>query len=256
MASDSDGASRATALARKLNAVREWRMRLQVLADTLRDEPPDPMVTTLRALLVLDRTRPTRESGAALEALAATLSTPDLLPYPVRMELYEAAVANGYDEIRRMLFEVSPSGQQPANDDPGAERPLEPRGRPLTLGERKSLARGHVRDKIALLARDPHPSVIEILLSNPHLTEREVLVIATQRPTSPEALTIVATSERWAKRYSVKRALALNPYTPAHLSVRLAMTLSRTDLRAIAADSNLPEPLRNQAEALLATAAE
>jgi len=211
------------------------------------------MVETLHALVLANRTCPTADTGAALTTLTATLSTPELLSYPVRAELYEAAVEHGFDEIARMLFDVSAAAAAESDEDPGAERPLEPRGRPLSLGERKSLARGHVRDKLEALLRDPHPDVIEILLGNPHLTERDVLVIATKRPTRPDALAVIAASEKWAKRYRVKRALALNPYTPPHLTVRLAATLPTADLRAIVGDPNLPEPLRTQAQTLLDT---
>jgi hypothetical protein len=64
-------------------------------------------------------------------------------------------------------------------------------------------------------------------------------------------LELVATSEKWSSRYAVKRALVLNPYTPPHLGVRLLTTLQAVDLRAVGADANLPEPVREQALALL-----
>ena len=38
--------------------------------------------------------------------------------------------------------------------------------RPLTLGERKSLARQPSRAALARLLRDPHPAVVELLLDN------------------------------------------------------------------------------------------
>jgi hypothetical protein len=47
------------------------------------------------------------------------------------------------------------------------------RGRPLTLGERKSLARTHDRSLIQRVVRDPHPDVVRILLDNPSLTEED-----------------------------------------------------------------------------------
>jgi len=244
-----DAHERARALARKLNAVREPSIRRRLLADAMSDEPPEELVLVLRALLLDSRTRPSSDLAVAVETLAATLSAPELISYPVRTELYEAARLNDCDEIARMLFEVSATpGAEP---EAATERPLRPRGRPLSLGERKSLARGHVRDVLEALVRDPHPDVIEILLGNPHLTERDVLAVATQRPAPPESLALIATSERWGARYPIKRALALNPYTPPHITVRLVTTLQTADLRAIVNDTNLPEPLRSQAQALL-----
>lgn len=250
MSGGDDAGERAVALARRLNALPEPRMRRRALADYMSDPPARERVIALRALVAALRSQPTPAIAEALETLTATLSEPELIPYAVRAELYEAAKLEGCDEIARMLFEA-PVTAAAGDEDPAAERPLRPRGRPLTLGERKSLARGHVRTKLEALLRDPHPDVVEILLGNPHLTERDVVFIATRRPAAPRMLELVATSEKWSSRYAVKRALVLNPYTPAHLSVRLLTTLQAVDLRAVGADANLPEPVREQALALL-----
>ena len=66
------------------------------------------------------------------------------------------------------------------------------RGRPLTLGERKSLARTHDRSLIQRVVRDPHPDVIRILLDNPSLTEEDVGRVCAQRGrTTPNVLQTV-----------------------------------------------------------------
>ncbi len=220
------------------------------MADAFRSSAPEELVLTLSALVAGQRTKPTQARATALETLAATLSTPDLINYEMRVDLYEAAKHNGCEEIARMLFEASAT--LPIDDDGTEERPLRPRGKPLSLGERKSLARGHIRDILESLLLDPNREVVEILLGNPHLTERDVVAIATRRPTPADVLTTVTASEKWIARYAVKRSLVLNPYTPPHLSVRLVTTLNAADLRLVASDANLPEPLRDQARALLA----
>ncbi len=221
---------------------------MHALAQMLLDEEPHTAVGTLHALVRANRRTPTVAVAAALEALAGALSSDELVPYPIRVELYEAAAAAGYDEIARMLLE----GRQPqvAKSD-AAERPLEPRGRPLTLGERKSLARGHRRDILEKLFKDPHPDVVVLLLANPHITEKDVVSIATMRPAKPAALEVIATSERWIPRYAVKRALAFNPYTPIHHAVRLVTSLVEADLRSVANDENLAPAVREQADSLL-----
>jgi len=225
-------------------------MRRQAMADAFTAAAPEVVVLTLRALVTGQRTHPTAARATALETLATALSIPELMGYDTRVELYRAAKDNGCEEIARMLFETSAT--RPVDDDGTAERPLRPRGKPLSLGERKSLARGHVRGTLELLLRDPNRDVVEILLGNPHLTERDVVAIATRRPTPADVLTTVAASEKWIARYAVKRSLVLNPYTPPHLSVRLVTTLNAPDLRLVVSDANLPEPLRDQARALLA----
>ena len=69
------------------------------------------------------------------------------------------------------------------NDEDDAQRiPDFGVGRPLTLGERKSLARRPDRDLIARVMRDPNPDVIRILLNNPGLTESDVVRVCARRP--------------------------------------------------------------------------
>src|SRR5207237_1853542 len=97
------------------------------------------------------------------------------LPYPARKGLYEAARAHGAASLARLLIDASPAT---ASDDEvkrqlRPERPLRPRGRALTLGERKALARSSRRELVAHLVRDPHPDVVRILLDNPVMTERD-----------------------------------------------------------------------------------
>jgi hypothetical protein len=48
-------------------------------------------------------------------------------------------------------------------------------------------------------------------------------------------------------RHAVKRALVLNPSTPLADAIRIATTLRFQELRALAADESLPEPLRTHA---------
>src|SRR6185503_6507330 len=126
-------------------------------------------------------------------------------------------------------------------------RPLKPTGRPLTLGERKALARTHNREDLLLLIRDPHPAVVEILLGNPHVTEAEILRIASFRPAVPESLTKIAAHPRWSVRHAVKRALVMNPGTPLADAIRIATTLRTQELLELSADHSLPEPLRTHA---------
>jgi hypothetical protein len=134
------------------------------------------------------------------------------------------------------------------------ERPLRPTGRPLTLGERKTLARTHDRQQLLLLLRDPHPAVIGILLDNPHVTEADIVRIASARPAVPASLSLVAAHARWSVRHAVKRALVLNPSTPLADAIRIATTLRSQELRELAADESLPEPLRLHAAEVHASA--
>ena len=158
--------------------------------------------------------------------------------------------------IARLFLVASPTtiGARQLAKSLAPERPLLPTGRPLTLGERKWLARTHDRQQLLLLLRDPHPAVVAILLDNPHVTESDVVRVASARPAVPAALTAIAAHPRWSVRHPVKRALVLNPSTPLADAIRIATTLRQQELRELAADPSLREPLRVHAGEVYAAA--
>jgi hypothetical protein len=102
------------------------------------------------------------------------------------------------------------------------------------------------------LLADPAALVIRQLLQNPRLTEKDVLKIAARRPAVADVLREVFRAERWVRRYSVKRALCLNPYTPGEITARLLPLLRREDLKLVATDATLHERVRGDARRLAA----
>jgi uncharacterized protein (UPF0147 family) len=216
-------------------------MRTLVLVEALRNGDPALWVQVLAA--IVDRAHVVDDADAieALESITHAAGDP-ALPYETRQALYEAAGDQGLAAIARLFLDTTP-----AAPDLAPERPLKPTGRPLTLGERKALARTHRRDQLLLLVRDPHPAVVAILLDNPHVTESDVVRIASARPGAPASLTLIAAHPRWSVRHAVKRSLVLNPATPLADAIRIATTLRRAELEEIAADPSLPEQLRKHA---------
>ena len=231
----------------RLRAIREPRMRVCALIEALGGGDPGAWVQALAALIA--RAHRSDDAGPALavQCLAHAAADP-ALPYATRQRLYEAAIERGLPAVARLFLAASPG---PRPGPPGQlaqqlapERPLRPAGRPLTLGERKALARTHDREQILLMLRDPHPAVVAILLENPHVTEPDVLKIASARPAVPEALAKLAAHPRWSVRHAVKRALVQNPSTPLGDAIRIATTLAPAELAGLASDAALPEPLR------------
>jgi hypothetical protein len=125
------------------------------------------------------------------------------------------------------------------------------RGRPLTLGERKSLARTHDRSLIQRVVRDPHPDVVRILLDNPSLTEEDVVRVCAARPNHPTVLHIVYRHRRWVVRYRPRHAIVRNPDTPLDTALLLAPLLRRPELKEAATSSELAPPLRLSCKAIL-----
>ncbi len=117
-------------------------------------------------------------------------------------------------------------------------------GRPLTLGERKALARRPSRELLAKVIRDPHPDVVRILLGNSRLTEDDLVRLCARRPIASEVLREVVLSPRWVIRYRVRVAILRNPHTPLDLALPLVAGLNAQDARMIAASEDLPRALR------------
>jgi hypothetical protein len=219
-----------------------------VLIEALRDGDPTSWVHALVTIVTRAHRSDDADAAEALETLTHAAADP-ALDYPLRQRLYSAAIAQQQPAIARLFLTASPAtmDQQQLAKSLAPERPLRPTGRPLTLGERKSLARTHDRQQILLLIRDPHPAVIAILLDNPHVTEAEVVRIAAARPAVPASLALLAAHPRWSVRHPVKRALVWNPSTPLADAIRIATTLRPQELRELAVDPAVPEALRTHA---------
>jgi hypothetical protein len=163
----------------------------------------------------------------------------------LRSRLAEAAGTSGLAEVEGLL---APHGAARAAGDDELERaPDFGRGRPLALGERKSLARRRDRQLLARVLRDPHPDVIRILLANPSLTEDDVVRLAARRPVHADVLREVAASVRWIVRYGVRLAVLKNPYAPLEVVLPLVPLMTSADLADIAASADLAPALRELA---------
>jgi hypothetical protein len=230
-------------------------MRVLALIEALCEDDPTSWVHALATIMTRAHVNDDADAAEVLEAVTHAAADP-ALAYHARQRLYEAATRQQLPAIARLFLVASPttitSHQLARSLAP--ERPLRPTGRPLTLGERKSLARTHDREQILLMVRDPHPEVVAILLDNPHITESDVVRIASARPAVPASLSRLAAHPRWSVRHAVKRALVLNPSTPLADAIRIATTLRSQELRELAADHSLPQPLRTHAAEVYAAA--
>src|SRR5437868_2209496 len=186
----------------RLRALRDPRMRVLALIEALCEDDPTAWVHVMASILARAHVNDDPDAAEALEAITHAAADP-VLPYAVRQCLYEAATGERLPAIARLFLVASPTtmtAQQLARSL-APERALKPTGRPLTLGERKALARTHKREDLLLLLRDPHPAVVAILLDNPHVTEADIVRVAAARPAVPESLARVAAHPRWSVRH-------------------------------------------------------
>lgn len=121
----------------------------------------------------------------------------------------------------------------------------------LSVGEKVSIARRAAAAILAQLRHDPTPRVIAAMLDNPRLTEGALAPVVHGERTPAPVLELIAGDRRWGARYPLRQALARNPATPLGVALRLLPTLHKPDLRAVAGDPRLPEPLRRRARLLL-----
>lgn len=145
--------------------------------------------------------------------------------------------------VRHPLNRIEKGDTKPG--DPREERvPDYGRGRSLTLGERKSLARRPDRAMMERLFTDPHPDVIRGLLRSPKVTEDDVVRLAARRPGRAEILAEVARSPKWMHRARVRLTLLLNPSTPLELAAPITGLLVRQELKLVVAATHVADGVR------------
>jgi hypothetical protein len=121
----------------------------------------------------------------------------------------------------------------------------------VSLGQRRALAKTQTKDTLDRLLSDPDPIVIANLLTNPRITEHDILKIASKRPNSPKILKLLATHRKWSRRYLVIKAIVLNPYSPPRVSMVLLEFLMNQDVESVASDGSIHPQVRMGAEELL-----
>ena len=233
---------KAAELARTLASFEAGEMRAHKAAAMLSALPPHEAVALL-GQLIRRADRRSDPEAAALEGLLRAVR--ELLEDSVAEALLHAA---GDDLEVQALF----SRTQPArNFDHDREEWIDREMRARTLGERRALARTRDRDLLARLATDQDATVVRHVLQNPLCTEREALVAASRRPQRPDVLEEIFRSRRWSPNRRVRRALALNPYSPPSLASAALALLTAPDLREVAADLTISQDVRVQARRLL-----
>ena len=239
----------------RLKAIRDPRMRVLALIEAFGTGDPGAWVDAIASIIARSHTIDDADAMLAVQSITHAAAEP-ALAYETRKQLYEAARARGLASIARLFLLSSPGTIPPHEREKqlAPERALKPAGRPLTLGERKSLARTNDREQLLLMLRDPHPAVVAILLDNPHVTESDILKIASRRPSMPESLSRLAAHPKWSVRHAIKRALVMNPSTPLADAIRITTTLRAAELAELAEDPALPEPLRAHAAEVRAQA--
>ncbi|MEZ4439101.1 MAG: hypothetical protein R3B72_08430 [Polyangiaceae bacterium] len=154
-----------------------------------------------------------------------------------------AAIGASFLATARFLRATTPEGHFLDRKEiaPGAVMERDD-GSPLTLGERRALARRPTRTNIDRLMRDPHPMVAKILLQNPRITQDDIVRMAAFRPANPQV--VVEIAKAWSHHARIRRTIILNPGTPPAVSVPLLPLLVRPELAEVKLARDLPAVVR------------
>lgn len=231
-------------LARTLAGLEDPALRVRRASELLASVPSNFAVRIV-ADLVRGAAQGVAAHEAALEAVLRALH--DRKDDPLLADLRLAAHEAEEHTLEGVLSKRAPARVLDKGEPGYVDREMNAR----TLGHRKSLARSSDRDFLSRLAHDQDPLVIRNLLENPKLTEREVLIAASRRPTLAAVLEELFRSRRWNTNRRVRKALALNPYSPPALASAVISTLTAPDLREVARDPHVRAEVREHAERLI-----
>jgi hypothetical protein len=225
-----DRNARASALVRTTLSLGDAELRIRYVASLAASEPIETLAPTLDAVCE-------RAEQAEVGAREALIAIVDALNgggmEDVVQRLREQAAGDSLLALER-LIRLPPRSRR-SSAPPRDPHERERKGRPVPLGERKSLARRPDRETLQRMLRDSHPDVIRRCLVNPRLVEDDVVKLGARRPGIPEVLAEIART-RWVHRPRVRMTLVMNPDTPVEVAATLVGLLLRPEL-AMAAGS-------------------
>ena len=205
--------------------------------------------------------RRTAEETIALitrDLLAGFLARPDV-PHPMRdffkaRGVEPAAIAAPDVDAPLIDTDAATAAAEPAGEaDEAAKQGTVQRLALMSIVDRMQLAMKGSREERAILIRDPNKLISVSVLSSPKLTDSEVESFAKMANVSEEILRIIGITRTWLKNYGVVSALAKNPKTPVAVSLNLVQRLNERELKLLALDRNIQEPVKVAVRKRIAT---
>ena len=121
----------------------------------------------------------------------------------------------------------------------------------LSTAKAEQLAGSCTREELAAFLRSPVERVLLALLSNPALTENEVLILLGRRELPAIIIEEIAQTKKWVSSYPIKRGLSLHAKTPMRISLELLKFLFVFDLVAVSLQPAVPHEVKELAENLI-----
>jgi hypothetical protein len=201
-------------------------------------------------LILLDDSDPeiARESAATIDRLPRVPLEAFLARADVTTEIRDFFAARGItaggtplEGDQALLDDSAPVPAAAEGED---EKTTSQRLSLMGVMEKVKVATRGTREERGILVRDPNRLVAAAVLSSPKLTEQEVAGFAKMANVTEEVLRVIGTNRQWTKNYGVVAGLVRNPKTPVAISMNLLQRVNDKDVRLIAIDRNVPEPVR------------
>ncbi len=140
-------------------------------------------------------------------------------------------------------------GALPAAPEPDATPPIpaRPGGGHTSPAAKIQLALHGTRDDRAAILRDINKQIHPYVLKNPNLQLDEIAAMAKMTAVSPDLLRQICERREWVQRPEIAGALIRNPKLPAPMAVRLIDYISPAELRQLAKDTRIREPIARAA---------
>ncbi len=103
------------------------------------------------------------------------------------------------------------------------------------------------KNQRAALLREQNKMIHGYVVRNAQIQLDEVVAIARMTTVAIEVLTYIASRREWAERPEIAIALVRNPRTPVPLAIRLLDRVQPSDLRQLAKQASVREPIQRAA---------
>jgi len=114
----------------------------------------------------------------------------------------------------------------------------------LPIGQKLTLARRGPSRVAGAIIQEGHAEATTAALSNPFLSESQILKVLAMSATPSRVVTQIAEHPKWASHYNVRLALVRNRHTPLRAVMAFLPNLTANDLKEISTLPGIPSNIK------------
>jgi hypothetical protein len=114
----------------------------------------------------------------------------------------------------------------------------------LPIGQKLTLAKRGPSRALGAILTEGHAQAVSAALTNPHLTESQILKSLSRSETPERVVGAIARHPRWSSSYNVRLALVRNRHTPLNVVLAFLPNLTMRDLKDISTLESLSPTLK------------